>query len=96
MAIRYYRALLGRQEDGSYGVVFPELPGCVSHGEDLNDALRMATEALAVHATVMALDADPRAPCPTRCRSTRPCPIGWSRRRPRSPRRSGTRGAYEY
>jgi predicted RNA binding protein YcfA (HicA-like mRNA interferase family) len=30
MTIRYYRALMSLERDGSYGVVFPELPGCVA------------------------------------------------------------------
>lgn len=31
------------------GVWFPDLPGCISAGEDLDDALRNAPEALALH-----------------------------------------------
>jgi predicted RNase H-like HicB family nuclease len=58
MAIRYYRALMSLEPDGSCGVVFPELPGCVSHGNDLNDALRVATEALGMHITAMIEDGD--------------------------------------
>ncbi|SEN53559.1 type II toxin-antitoxin system HicB family antitoxin [Lihuaxuella thermophila] len=35
------------------GVTFPDLPGCVSHGEDEEDAFRMAQEALAGHLYTM-------------------------------------------
>jgi antitoxin HicB len=70
MAIGYYRALMSLEPDGSYGVVFPELPGCVSHGNNLNDALRMATEAVGMHVTAM------------HSRGRRRCPAGRARRRP--------------
>ena len=33
-------------EDGTVGVVFPDLPGCVSQGDGDEDALRMAREAM--------------------------------------------------
>ena len=33
-----------------FGVVFPDLPGCCSAGDDYDDALRMAHEALALYA----------------------------------------------
>jgi len=38
-------------EDGKngYSVVFPDLPGCFSAGDDYDDAYRMAHEALAFH-----------------------------------------------
>lgn len=44
-----YRAVLvrDRPDDVSLGVIFPELPGCVSAGAGLDDAVRMAHEALA-------------------------------------------------
>jgi len=35
------------------GVTFPDLPGCVSHGKDEEDAFRMAQEALAGHLYTM-------------------------------------------
>jgi predicted RNase H-like HicB family nuclease len=60
-------------EAGGYGVVFPDLPGCTSGAETLDEALPMATEALRLWAesaiaageilpeprTVDALRADP-------------------------------------
>lgn len=59
MARIYYRALLEPDGRGGYGVVFPELPGCVSHGDDAADAVRMATEALAGHLGSMSEHGDP-------------------------------------
>lgn len=34
-----------------FGVVFPDLPGCISHGDDYDDAVRMAHEALSLYAS---------------------------------------------
>lgn len=33
-----------------FGVIFPDLPGCVSHGNTYEDAVRMAHEALSLYA----------------------------------------------
>jgi len=50
---RFYRALIVQDEaDGSqdgYGVVFPELPGCTSFGDTVEQAYEHAFEALALH-----------------------------------------------
>jgi predicted RNase H-like HicB family nuclease len=55
-----YRAVLvkGGPEDISLGVVFPELPGCVSAGEGAEDAIRMAHQALALHLSGMLIDGE--------------------------------------
>lgn len=58
MAVRYYRALLSPAADGSWGVVFPELPGCTSHGDDADHAALMAGEALALHLEGLAEDGE--------------------------------------
>ena len=57
----YYTATLTPYEDdsGRYGVTFVDLPGCVSVGENLDDALRMAAEALSLHVGSMLEDGDP-------------------------------------
>lgn len=50
-----YIALLEHDvEHNVYGVTFPDFPGCTSIGDDLDDARRMAEEALAGHIEVMA------------------------------------------
>lgn len=41
-----YPAVFEPQEEGGYTVVFPDLNGCVTEGEDLEDAMRNAREAL--------------------------------------------------
>lgn len=37
------------EEDGLYGVAFPDFPGCVTSGASLEEARRMAEEALELH-----------------------------------------------
>ena len=55
-----YRAVLVRDapDDTTLGVVFPELPGCVSAGDDVDDAVRMAHEALGLHLAGMIADGE--------------------------------------
>ena len=38
------------EEANTFGVVFPDLPGCFSSGADFDDAFRMAHEALSLYA----------------------------------------------
>lgn len=35
-------------DDGSYTVTFPDLPGCITEGKDLDNALYMAQDAMSV------------------------------------------------
>jgi predicted RNase H-like HicB family nuclease len=57
MAIRHYPALI-YGEPGSYGVVFPDLPGCTSGGATLAEAARNAGDALSFHLEGMAAAAE--------------------------------------
>lgn len=41
-----YPALFSKNDDNSYTITFPDLPGCISEGKDLPNALRMAQSAL--------------------------------------------------
>ncbi len=43
---------------GGYGVVVPDLLGCVSHGDDVEDAYRMACEAVQLHVEGISNDGD--------------------------------------
>ena len=45
--------------DHAVGVWFPDLPGCTSAGDDIDEALRNAPEALALHAESYAADDQP-------------------------------------
>lgn len=40
-----YPAIFHREEDG-YSVTFPDLPGCISEGDNMPDAITQAQEAL--------------------------------------------------
>jgi predicted RNase H-like HicB family nuclease len=57
--MRQYIALIHKDAGSDYGVSFPDLPGCVTAGVDLDDAKAMAEEALALHLTGMAEDEEP-------------------------------------
>lgn len=48
-----YIAIIHKEDDSDFGVSFPDFPGCVSAGETLEEARRMATEALAGHIACM-------------------------------------------
>lgn len=41
-----YPALFHKNDDGSYTITYPDLPGCISEGKDLGNAMYMAESAL--------------------------------------------------
>jgi predicted RNase H-like HicB family nuclease len=45
--------------DKAIGVWFPDLPGCTSAGDDIDEALRHAPEALGLYAESLAADGEP-------------------------------------
>ncbi len=47
MAEYVYPALFHPNEDGTYTVTYPDLPGCISEGKSLGNAMYMAQTALA-------------------------------------------------
>jgi predicted RNase H-like HicB family nuclease len=47
--MRPYIALIHKETASCFGVSFPDLPGCVSGGDTLDEARAMAAEALALH-----------------------------------------------
>jgi predicted RNase H-like HicB family nuclease len=51
-------ALIHKEADSDFGVSFPDFPGCVSAGSTLEEARRMAEEALALHIHGMIEDGD--------------------------------------
>ena len=44
-----YRVLLSEEPEGGYTVIVPSLPGCVTYGETLDEAKRMAKEAIELY-----------------------------------------------
>jgi len=41
-----FPAIFEKNADRSYTITFPDLPGCISEGKDLNNALEMSQDAL--------------------------------------------------
>ena len=56
MSTTNYIALLRKESASDYGVDFPDFPGCVTAGRSLDEARRMATEALGFHISGMLED----------------------------------------
>ncbi len=46
MAEYVYPAIFHPNEDGSYTITYPDLPGCISEGKSLGNAIYMAQSAL--------------------------------------------------
>ena len=46
-------------EEGGYCITFPDLPGCITEGDTLKDAYKMAKEAATLHLWSMEDDNDP-------------------------------------
>ncbi len=53
-----YIAYLHKERKSDFGVSFPDFPGCVTAGKTLEEARRMAAEALALHIKGMAEDGE--------------------------------------
>ncbi len=53
-----YPAVFEPASAGGYGVYFPDLPGCVSYGEDFAAALSEAEDALGLHLYGMEKDGE--------------------------------------
>jgi predicted RNase H-like HicB family nuclease len=44
-----YRVLLNREPEGGYTVTVPALPGCITYGETIDEAIAMAKEAIGLY-----------------------------------------------
>src|ERR1700719_3988287 len=53
-----YIAYLHKDRKSDFGVSFPDFPGCVTAGKTLDEARRMAVEALTLHIEGMAQDGE--------------------------------------
>src|SRR3954451_22368022 len=51
-----YIGLIRKEPESDFGVDFPDFPGCITAGRTLDEARRMAAEALALHVEGMAED----------------------------------------
>lgn len=53
-----YFAVFEPLENGAYSVYFPDVPGCISCGNNLDDSHKMAVEALGLHLYGMEKDGE--------------------------------------
>jgi predicted RNase H-like HicB family nuclease len=54
-----YIALVHKDVGTSYGVSFPDVPGCISAGDTFEEAVANGAQALAGHFALMKADGDP-------------------------------------
>ena len=54
-----YPVVIHHEADRAYGVIVPDLPGCFSAGESLDDAINQAQEAIACHLEGLIIDGEP-------------------------------------
>ncbi|MEX0812177.1 MAG: type II toxin-antitoxin system HicB family antitoxin [Chitinophagales bacterium] len=59
MKTHTYRILLTEEPDGGYTVTVPALPGCVTYGETMKEAVAMAKDAIALYIESLAAHGDP-------------------------------------
>jgi len=50
MKVLNYRILLRKEPEGGYTVIVPSLPGCVTYGDTIEEAIEMAREAIELYA----------------------------------------------
>ena len=58
-AVSNFVYALIHEENGAYGISFPDFPGCVSGGRSLDEALARGRETLLFHVAGMVEDGDP-------------------------------------
>ena len=56
--MRTYTVVLEREDDGGFSVSVPALPGCYTQGDDLENALANAREAIQCHVEALAMDGE--------------------------------------
>jgi predicted RNase H-like HicB family nuclease len=49
MKVLSYRILLRKEPEGGYTVTVPSLPGCVTYGDTIEEAIKMAKEAIELY-----------------------------------------------
>jgi antitoxin HicB len=54
MLERRYKILLREEPEGGYTVTVPILPGCVTYGATIQEAIRMAKEAIELYIELLA------------------------------------------
>ncbi len=56
---RTYRILLRKENEGTYTVIVPSLPGCITWGESVEHAIDMAKEAIEAYVEVLKEEGEP-------------------------------------
>ncbi len=56
---RYTIILHPDSNEGGYTVTVPSLPGCITQGDTLEEAIAMAKDAIKLHLEVLAADGEP-------------------------------------
>jgi predicted RNase H-like HicB family nuclease len=56
--MQYYPGVFEETKGNGYSVFFPDVPGCISAGNNLEEAINMSKKAIAVHLTEMIKDGD--------------------------------------
>jgi len=56
---RTYTVFLRKEPEGTYTVLVPALPGCLTYGNTIPEALRMAEEAIGCHVESLILQGRP-------------------------------------
>jgi predicted RNase H-like HicB family nuclease len=46
---RMYRIAMKKEPEGGYTVTVPSLPGCITYGENIDEAISMAEEAIELY-----------------------------------------------
>ncbi|MCB0200659.1 MAG: type II toxin-antitoxin system HicB family antitoxin [Anaerolineae bacterium] len=54
-----YRVLLTKELEGGYTVTVPSLPGCVTYGDTVDEAISMAREAIDLYLESLEAHGDP-------------------------------------
>lgn len=54
-----YKILLNKEEEGGYMVTIPALPGCITQGDTIDEALAMAKEAIELYIEELQSRAEP-------------------------------------
>jgi len=49
MKVLSYRVMLRKEPEGGYTVIVPSLPGCVTYGDTIEEAIEMAKEAIELY-----------------------------------------------
>ena len=60
-----YPVIIHKDTESDYGVTVPDLPGCFTAGESMDEALMMAKEAIETHLEGLTLDKEPIPPATT-------------------------------